>query len=214
MKKANLLLDLGGVILDIDYRKTIEAFQAIGIEHADKLYSQQAQSPIFDSLEQGLIGELEFFNSLRSITNSEHDDETLRNCWNAILIGLPDENVKMLFELKKKYRLFLLSNTNSIHEIAYRKMIIDQYGSFIFDDIFERMYLSHHIHLRKPMIEIFDYVIEDSSLHKNETLFIDDSIQHIHGAELAGIDARLMPKGKTLKQFFEESLSDLETMAN
>jgi len=79
-------------------------------------------------------------------------------------------------------------------------MIIDQYGSFIFDDIFEKMYLSHIIHLRKPNAEIFEYVIGNSSLNKSETFFIDDSIQHVEAARKVGIESILMPKGKLLKE--------------
>ncbi len=200
MEKKNLILDLGGVILDINYQNTIDAFKAIGIQHAEKLYSQQSQIPLFDLLEKGLISEEEFFNDIRMMTGGEYDNDKLRNCWNAILIGLPEENMKTLYELKKKYSLFLLSNTNSIHETAYRKMIIDQCGSFIFDDLFEKMYLSHHIHLRKPMPEIFEYVIDHSSLNKEETFFIDDSIQHVEAARKVGIDAVLMQPGKLLKE--------------
>ncbi|HQV99634.1 MAG TPA: HAD-IA family hydrolase [Bacteroidia bacterium] len=200
MEKKNLILDLGGVILDINYQLTIDAFKSIGIPHAEKLYSQQSQIPLFDLLEKGLITEEEFFNDIRAMSDSEHDDEDLRKCWNAILIGLPEENVKTLYDLKKKYRLFLLSNTNSIHEAAYRKMIIDQYRLFIFDDIFEKMYLSHIIHLRKPNAEIFEYVIGNSSLNKSETFFIDDSIQHVEAARKVGIESILMPKGKLLKE--------------
>jgi FMN phosphatase YigB (HAD superfamily) len=196
----NLILDLGGVILDINYQNTIDAFNAIGIEQAGTLYSQQSQIPLFDLLEKGLIGEKEFFSELRKLSGTEHDDEVLRKCWNAILIGLPEENLRTLYDLKKKYRLFLLSNTNSIHESQYRKMIIKQYGSFVFDDIFEKMYLSHHIHLRKPGQEIFEYVINDSNLKKEETFFVDDSKQHVEGARSVGIESILMPGGKLLKE--------------
>lgn len=198
MEKKNLVLDLGGVIIEVNYHRTIDAFKAIGIPQAEKLYSQQSQIELFDQLEKGNITEKEFYDEIRGLGNCHHDDTTLRDCWNAILIGLPDENIKALFELKKKYRLFLLSNTNSIHETAYRALITKQYGTFIFDDIFEKMYLSHHIHLRKPMKEIFDYVIEDSHLNRSETLFIDDSIQHVEGARKAGIDSLLFPKGELL----------------
>ena len=138
----NLILDLGGVILDINYQNTIDAFKAIGIEQAETLYSQQSQNPLFDLLEKGMISEGDFFSELRKLSKTDHSDDVLRKCWNAILVGLPEENLKTLYELKKNYRLFLLSNTNSIHESEYRKMIVMQYGSFVFDDIFEKMYLS------------------------------------------------------------------------
>ena len=76
---------------------------------------------------------------------------------------------------------------------------------FVFDTIFDKMYLSHHIHLRKPAPEIFDYVINDNQLDKAETFFIDDSMQHIEGARIAGIESILMPPGKLLYDLFRET---------
>lgn len=207
MQKKNLILDLGGVILDIDYQRTINAFQALGIPQANELYSQQVQNPVFDLLEKGMIDEMEFYEEIRRISRLELSNDEIRKCWNAILIGLPPENTQTLYELKKKYRLFLLSNTNAIHELAYRQMIIDQYGEFVFDGIFEKMYLSHRIHLRKPDAEIFQFVIEDAQLKLEDTLFIDDSIQHVEGAKKVGLDALLMPKNLLLGQFLEKELS-------
>lgn len=207
MQKKNLILDLGGVILDIDYQRTINAFQALGIPKANELYSQQVQNPVFDLLEKGMIDEMEFYEEIRRISRLELSNDEIRKCWNAILIGLPPENTQTLYQLKKKYRLFLLSNTNAIHELAYRQMIIDQYGEFVFDGIFEKMYLSHRIHLRKPDAEIFQFVIENAQLKLEDTLFIDDSIQHVEGAKKVGLDALLMPKNLLLGQFLEKELS-------
>jgi len=200
MEKKNLILDLGGVILKIDYQLTINAFKKIGMPQAEKLYSQQSQIPLFDQLEKGEINETDFFRDIRSMGQSSESDDEIRRCWNSLIIELPEENVKRLYELKKSYRLFLLSNTNSIHEIAYREMIIQQYGSFVFDDIFEKMYLSHLVHLREPSRDIFEFVIADGQLEKSETLFIDDSIQHVEAARKSGIDSVLFPAGKLLKE--------------
>lgn len=200
MSLPPLILDLGGVIFDIDYHLTIDAFRDLGIRDADQLYSQAAQSNTFDLLEKGMISPEEFYNSIRSIAAADPTNEQIKDAWNALLIGIPEENAEHLYELKKKYRLFLLSNTNIIHEVAFRKMISDQYGSFFFDAIFEKMYLSHHLHLRKPEREIFDYVLKDQGLDPASTLFFDDSIQHIEGATAVGIKAVLFPKGGRLRK--------------
>ena len=190
MKKyKNIIFDLGGVILTIDYTKTIEAFRNLGIQESNLLYSKANQTSLFDDLEKGKITDQEFFTAIRSITKIGVSDDQIRDAWNALLIGLPDENFRLLKELKKDHRLFLLSNTNSIHEKAYRKMIIDQYGTFIFDDLFEKMYLSHKIHMRKPDAEIFQYVLADSQLDINDTCFIDDSPQHVEGAHSVNLPA-------------------------
>ena len=68
-------------------------------------------------------------------------------------------------------------------------MIVDQCGTFIFDDLFEKMYLSHQIHMRKPDAEIFHHVLTDSQLNINETCFIDDSLQHVQGARFVNLTA-------------------------
>ena len=197
----NIIFDLGGVILDIDYKKTIEAFENLGIEDAGIFYSKATQISLFDDLEKGNITDEDFYNGIRKLSNNELKNSQIRDAWNAILIGLPEENVKFLSELKKDHRLFLLSNTNCIHENAYRESITKQYGRFIFDELFEKMYLSHHLHLRKPEAAIFNYVLNDSRLQKNETCFIDDSPQHVEGARKVGISSFHM-NGKTLIEVF------------
>ena len=183
----NIIFDLGGVILDIDYKRTIQSFSNLGIADASLLYSKSSQNNLFDELEKGNISEEDFYSGIRKLSNRNLMDIEIRDAWNAILIGLPDENVKLITELKKNHRLFLLSNTNNIHEKAYRKMIVEKYGSFVFDDIFEKMYLSHHLHLRKPDPAIFKFVLEVSGLKVEETCFIDDSPQHVESARKMNI---------------------------
>ena len=112
----------------------------------------------------------------------------------------------MLKELKNTYRIFLLSNTNNIHEQAYRKMVIEQYGSFIFDELFEKMYLSHHIQMRKPDREIFNFVLNDNNLSADQTIFIDDSPQHVKGAIQTGIGAYLL-KQESITDFISSKLN-------
>lgn len=37
------------------------------------------------------------------------------DAWNAMIVEFPEENWLLLNELKTKYKLFLMSNTNIIH---------------------------------------------------------------------------------------------------
>ncbi len=202
----NIIFDLGGVIFDIDYNRTIEAFRNLGIEDAGFLYSKSSQISLFDDLEKGNISDLEFYDGIRKLSKKDLSDEQIRDAWNAILIGLPEKNVAMLKELKNTYRIFLLSNTNNIHEQAYRKMVIEQYGSFIFDELFEKMYLSHHIQMRKPDREIFNFVLNDNNLSADQTIFIDDSPQHVKGAIQTGIGAYLL-KQESITDFISSKLN-------
>ena len=121
MKKINtIIFDLGGVILNIDYKRTIDEFKKLGIKNAEHLYSKKRQNKLFDKIETGKITKEYFLKKLKEKTTNSKLDE-VRNAWNALLLDLPEKRVKMLQELKKKYNLFLLSNTNIIHIEALKK---------------------------------------------------------------------------------------------
>ena len=177
----NIIFDLGGVILNIDYHQTASAFKNIGVSNFDEIYSQGKQGQVFDKLETGEITSEEFRYYINEIDPSLQFS-AIDKAWNAMLLDLPVERIDLLQELKKKYRLFLLSNTNEIHIKAFREIIGSSYGEYIFDNIFENQYYSSEIGMRKPNADCFQYVLEKNGLEPSETLFIDDSIQHVEGA--------------------------------
>ncbi len=201
----NIIFDLGGVILNIDYNKTSEEFKRLGIKNFDELYSQVRQSGLFDNLEKGLISESEFRNELRRLSGVNLSDKAIDKAWNAMLLDLPAGRIEILLEAKKHYRTFLLSNTNIIHLKAYTSELkrvhkIDSLGA-----LFEKEFFSHYIRRRKPDYEAFEYVIKETGINPAETLFIDDSPQHIEGAKRAGLLTFFMDrsKGLTLDDIFE-----------
>ncbi len=186
----NIIFDLGGVLFDIKYQNTINAFKNLGLVNFDSLYTQLKQDHLFDQLETGSISSSEFRNRIRSLGNRNFQDSEIDAAWNSLLIGFPQKNVDLLLRLKGRYRLFLLSNSNEIHELAYSAMIMDSYKRNIFDELFEKVYLSHRIHLRKPGTEIFFKVISENALEPEQTLFIDDSPQNVEGARKAGLQTK------------------------
>ena len=198
----NIIFDFGGVIINIDYERVIQAFVKLGVKDFDALFSQLKQHHLFDDLDKGLISADEFRSRLKSISNVPLTDEQINDAWNAILINLPKENIDLLLELKKHYRLFLLSNTNEIHEKAFTKMMMDDFGENVLHKVFERIYFSHLINKRKPDVETFEQVVKENNLKVPETLFIDDSPQHIEAAKQIGLQTLLFEKGKTLVDIF------------
>ena len=187
MKKINtIIFDLGGVILNIDYKRTIDEFKKLGIKNAEHLYSKKQQSKLFDQIETGKITKEYFLKKLKEKTTNSKIDE-VRNAWNALLLDLPEKRVKMLQELKKKYNLFLLSNTNIIHIEALKKKFGEKkYNEFY--NLFNKVYYSHEINVRKPSKDAFNVIIKQNKLTINRVLFIDDSPQHISSAKKIGIN--------------------------
>ncbi|MDR1347891.1 MAG: HAD family phosphatase [Prevotellaceae bacterium] len=194
----NIIFDLGGVIIDVDYHKTENAFKGLGISDFDKIFSQAKQSRIADKLEVGDISPAEFRESLRKLCGFNISDITIDNAWNAMILDFPCDRIDILDKLRLNYRIFLLSNTNQIH-IDY---CMKNPKFEIIKSKFEKVYLSHEIHMRKPNAEIYEFVLNDAHLQASQTLFIDDTVKNIEGAKLAGLNAFHLTVGKTINDLF------------
>lgn len=197
MNIKNIILDLGGVIIDVNYDRAAAAFINLGFRDFSSIYNQKKQEYFFDEFEKGIISASEFRNTLRPNLPGEIQDTDIDRAWNAMLGVIPKQRALFLYELKKSYRLFLLSNTNRIHVEAFTEMIQRDYGKNILMDFFERIYLSCDVRERKPDRAIFERVIKENNLHAPETLFVDDSVQHVEGAWKAGIQSFHLDTGTT-----------------
>ncbi len=199
-----IIFDLGGVILDLDYQLTIEAFNKLGCVDFNLIYNQQKQNQLFDHFETGKISASTFRNKLQEELSISLTDNEFDNAWNAMLIELPIKRIQLLQNLKGKYPLFLLSNTNEIHIKAFQKIIASTIGYNTFKDCFKMVYYSSDIGLRKPNSDCFKMVLNENDLTPEKTLFIDDSAQHINGAKAIGIQTHLLKKEEDLTDLFPD----------
>jgi len=198
-KIKNIILDYGDVIFMIDFLKAQEAFIALGIKNVDKFFAHSGHSKLFDDFECGKISAAEFRDGIREATSRKDlKDEEIDAAWNALLIGVPEGNHEILLQLKEKYRLFLLSNNNEIHYKWIMEYLNTAYQLQDNSTFFEKDYYSHLMGLRKPNREIFEYVLQKHDLKVEETLFIDDSPQHLQTAALLGLQTELLTKPDTL----------------
>ena len=180
----HIIFDLGGVLLDIDYKKTEDALKKLGIKNV--VFSKKSQDNLFNLIETGKISKKEFIDKLLSFSNTKKREEIIE-AWNSILINLPKERIKLLKNLKNKFSIFLLSNTNEIHINGLKNLLGENdYNEFI--NLFNKIYYSHIIGIRKPSKEAFYLILEENNLNKKNVLFIDDSPQHIKSADNIGIN--------------------------
>jgi putative hydrolase of the HAD superfamily len=192
-----VILDLGGVLLNIDYEKTRKAFAGLGIEDFNAHYNQFKGSTLFDDLETGKIKEVDFYRAFREQTGLKTKDEQIREAWNAMLLDFPSARVQFLKDLRKKYRLFLLSNTNAIHHDEFQRHFRETSKLNSIDDLFDKAYYSHLIGSRKPETEPFEHILKEQNLKAGETLFIDDTQSNLKGATALGIQTiHLQPPTK------------------
>ena len=199
----NILFDLGGVLYHIDYSLTIKAFEKLGIKEFHKHFSQQQQNNLFDRLETGSVNPEKFFEEMMVLLPNCTKKQII-DAWNALLLDIPQENIRLLKKLSKKYKLYLLSNTNSIHIERINEQLYEKYGLKNLNPLFDAVFLSHEIGMRKPNTETFEYVLDEAGIEARETLFIEDSIQHIESANIVGIQTRLWKSNKPLSGLFPD----------
>ncbi len=200
----NIIFDLGGVIINLDIPKTIAEFNKLTERSFETIYTQLQQTPIFDQFDKGQISETTFFDELKKEIGSDVTYTDLLFAWNAMLLDFPEHRLEMLNRLKSKYRLFLLSNTNETHITEFEKQLLTTRGHKNLELFFEKVYYSCRMNMRKPDKEIFEFVLKENNLKPEETLFIDDSPQHIEGALKTSIKAHFLPKGKEVGELITE----------
>jgi epoxide hydrolase-like predicted phosphatase len=186
MPVKNIIFDLGGVIMNIDFKKTEEAFAALGFPDFSQYMTQYHITPFFSAYELGEIDNAAFIRGVQQIASKPIADHKIIQAWNALLLDFPAENIALLENIKKEYRIFLLSNTNALHHDAFQQTLQELTGKRL-EDIFEKVYFSHSVHLRKPHADIYRLVLDENKLDPSETLFIDDTASNFSGAEEAGI---------------------------
>ncbi|MEO8587930.1 MAG: HAD family phosphatase [Flavobacteriales bacterium] len=184
-----LLLDLGGVLIDVDYHATTNAFKALGFADFETLYSKAKQDHLFDGFETGALSPAQFRDRIRQLHGTGITDERIDDCWNAMLGSIPAARIELIHRLKERYRVLLLSNTNAIHVPAFSAIVERENGFVDFKALFHGAYYSCEIGLRKPNADAYEHVLREHGAAPGRTLFIDDSIQHVIGAREAGLQA-------------------------
>jgi glucose-1-phosphatase len=188
----NIIFDLGGVLLNVDYHKTTFAFQELGVRNFDDLFSQFRSNDLFEKLETGNISDESFYEEIKNHCSTGTTSVQIEEAWNAMLLDFRKDSLDFLSPLQNKYNLYLLSNTNSIHLSAFKKIFTDETGLESLDTFFRKSYYSHLIQRRKPHKETYRFVLQDENMNAGQTLFVDDSINNIEAAKELGIITHLL----------------------
>jgi len=197
-----LILDLGGVLLNIDYNASKRAFETLGVHDFDEHFSQLSQSHLFDDFECGILSPAEFRSAIKEESKIECSNEAIDTAWNAMLLDFPIHRIELLEKLSAQIPLFLFSNTNAIHISLFKQRMTTLGLLHNFEKAFKKCYYSYEIGHRKPNIESFRFILNEQNLIPESTLFIDDSPQHIEGAKQVGIQSVLLSSNTDISQLF------------
>ena len=192
IQTKNIIFDLGGVLLDLDFQKTIDAFKNLGINNFEEMFSQFNADELFEKLETGNISETEFYTEVKCRTKRIITDEQIEKAWNALILNFRKESLDLLEKLSATHKLYLLSNTNSIHLKYFKKQFAKETGKPTLDAYFIKAWYSNEVGLRKPGPAIFEFVLQEENLRAEETIFIDDTLSNIKTADTLGFKTHLL----------------------
>ncbi len=169
----NIIFDFGDVFINLDKKATFESLKELGVK---KFSSEMLE--VTKQYEMGMLTTQEFLNTFKILFPFISELE-FKKAWNSMLLDFPTYRLSFIKSLakSKKFRIFLLSNTNDMHISCIKK----NWGSKLFSEFkncFEKFYLSHELHLRKPNKDIYEFIMESNKLLPDETLFIDDTIEN------------------------------------
>ena len=184
-----IIFDFGDVFINLDKEATPLALKKLGL----KEWNSNLDAMNLD-FEKGKISEMEFILGFQNYIPNASIHQ-IREAWNAVLLDFPLYRLEFLQMLSHKYRLFLLSNTDSIHiEQFQHKAGISFYRDFY--QCFEKVYFSYELGMRKPETAIFEFIIKEHNLMPKNTLFVDDNLENIESAEKLGLQVWHLQKGE------------------
>jgi len=194
----NIIFDLGGVILNINPQLTVDEFRGLGWGDFYEENKQSMAKELFYQFEKGVSSPEAFREAVREQIKCELTDTAIDRAWGAMILDIPADRVRYLENLKKSYRIFLLSNTNEIHRIKFHKDFENAFGYSLYD-LFERNFYSHEMGLRKPNPQIYIEALREAGVSAEETLFIDDMIENTEAAKSAGMKVLHIRPGTLLE---------------
>lgn len=181
----NVVFDFGGVLIDADLGSVLQAFRDMGVDNISEYLNLYRQNGLFLDLEDGTKNKEEFNEALRAMTGRNIPDEAIASAWLAIVERVDPNKLLYIEELRKKYKLYLLSNINP-HVFEWAETpAFSELGQPI-HHYFDKMFASYQLKMTKPSREIFEHVLRTAGIKAEETLFVDDGAKNVETAKSMG----------------------------
>ncbi len=206
MGLKTIIFDFGGVILDIDPQLTINHFEKLGMADSSRFLEQEFIDNVIRKFEKGILTPEAFRDKVRDYAGMDFTDQEIDDAWNALLFDIPAERIKVVEEVKKNYKILLLSNSNEIHYDLYIRDLQLRFGYREFDELFDKAYFSFDLHLLKPEKDIYEFVMYQHKLVPQETLLIDDRLDNIEAAASLGWKTYQLKAPERIRDIFNNGV--------
>jgi len=201
MKFKAVIFDFGNVIINIDIPRTFQAFSNLTGKKQAAIEKLITEGQLFRRYESGQFTDIEFREIVRQTVGFPLSDLEVDKAWNALLLDIPKERIELLKEIRKKYPIYLLSNTNNIHIEASNNYLKKTFGFKHLDELFDQLFLSYEIGMWKPDTEIYHYVLDSLNLRPHEVLFLDDNQKNIESAKGLGMQTILVEHPTSINEY-------------
>lgn len=182
-----IIFDLGGVIIDLDFKRTPEAFTQLTNWKFDDIFKLYFEPGLLQDYEKGLLSDQEFRAGVNSLFGTQLTDDEIDKAWCAMLGPVPKKRLDFMNNLRKDYQVLVLSNTNAIHVEAFNQTIEKVSGEKSLDAFADGVYFSHELKMRKPDEEIYQEILKRSNNKAEDCLFLDDTQHNLDTAAQLGI---------------------------
>lgn len=202
----NIIFDLGDVIINIDVPLAARSFAELSNRPLEEVQALIHQNEVFKKFETGQLSATDFRAYIRELLQQpDWSDELIDEAWNSLLLDIPPQRIEKIQELAQKgYRLFLLSNTSSIHIDKVNKILHQTTGIEQLDDLFEKLFLSYEMGVMKPHPDIYHGVLTEAGLLAHESLFLDDNADNIRAAAACGIQTIHVQKPTSIVDYLKD----------
>lgn len=197
----NILFDFGGVIVGLNKQNAVNRFKEIGVDKIEDYLGEFRQEGIFLALEEGKISRETFYKELQILAGKEISEPDMDSAWMAFLTDIAEYKFQLLKDLRKKYKVYLLSNTNPVIMEWAQSADFSPSGENI-TQFFDKCYYSFEVGCAKPDRETFDFLVEDANIKPEETLFLDDGPANIEIAKKLGFQTYLANQDEDLRKIF------------
>ncbi len=202
----NLVFDLGGVIINLDMSLSFQQFAKLGDISLEQMNVMAESDPLFNNYEKGLVTSEQFRKGVCELLERDITDVQIDAAWNAMLLDIPLERMQFIERLKPHYKILVLSNTNEIHIMEFNKIVENVYGVKNYHALFENIYYSHLVNMRKPDADIYNFILQENNMKATETLYMEDNHDNIASSKKLGFMTYEVPTNHLDLNFLENEL--------
>ena len=197
---SNLIFDLGNVIIDLDETRTWSWFSQRLVEKDMSAFMREDVL----NYEKGLFSSESLINRVQRASQMALNPIDIKKGWNAMLLSIPNARMTMLKKLMSKFNVYILSNTNALHLEWVYDWLKREYDCDDFAPLYAHAsFYSNLMHLRKPDLDIYKTVLDETGSMAGETLFFDDKFENLTGAQRLGIKTHLVIPGEEIAETVE-----------